>query len=148
VKFNCECCKGQIEIDVSQLEPGEIRNIKCPHCESDTPIVSPPSDAEKEQYKLLCGVKVILAQMHECARNCFFGTGLKQSMFDTYKWIYAIRKLTEMTGVELKLNDIDEQELDSIGSMAVDTLTNKQIKEAHEEASKEIVSIIAGQTPE
>jgi len=155
VKCNCKYCEGGIEFDPSQLEPGENRLIICPHCECETPIRSVPpvlepviSEAEKERYKLVCFMNVIHSEMYERARNHFFGTGARQSMFETYKWIYAMRKMTEKTGVELKLNDADEKELDSIGSMAVDTLTNTQIKEAHEEAGKEIVAIFAKERPQ
>ena len=159
IKFNCEHCNGGIEFDSSQLEPGESRLIICPHCECETSITAanrsiPPvlepvvSEAEKERYKLVYFVNEILSGMYDLARNHFFGTGAPQSMFETYKWIYAIRKMTERTGVELILNPADEKELDSIGSMAVDTLTNSQIKEAHEEASKEIVAIFTKQRPQ
>ena len=159
VKCNCQHCDGGIEFDPSQLEPGESRAITCPHCECETSITAsirsiPPvlepvvSEAEKERYKLVYYVNNILSGMYDRARNHFFGTGAPQSMFETYKWIYAIRKMSERTGVEFDLNPIDEKEFDSIGSMAVDTLSNSQIKEAHEEAAREIVAIFTNQKPQ
>lgn len=158
VKSNCKHCDGGIEFDPSQLEPGESRLINCPHCDCETSITAPVrsvppvlepvvSEAEKERYKLIYFVNNILSEMYERARNHFFGTGVTQSMFETYKWIYAIRKMSERTGVEFILNPVDEKEFDSIGSMAVDTLSNSQIKEAHEEAAREIVAIFTNQKP-
>lgn len=159
VKSNCKHCDGGIEFDASQLEPGESRLINCPHCECETSITAPVhsvppviepvvSEAEKERYELIHFVNKILSEMYERARNHFFGTGATQSMFETYKWIYAIRKMSERTGVEFILNPVDEKEFDSIGSMAVDTLSNSQIKEAHDEAAREIVAIFTNQKPQ
>lgn len=85
MKSNCKHCEGGIEFDPSQLEPGESRLITCPHCECETsitvPIRSVPpvlepvvSDAEKERYKLVYFVNIILSEMYDKARNHFFGT--------------------------------------------------------------------------
>jgi len=143
VKCDCKHCEGGIEFDSSQLEPGESRLIVCPHCECETSIIAPVpepeiSDADKERNKLVYAAKLILSEMHERARNHFFGTGAEQSMYETYKWFYAINKMTEATGVQLDLNSADETELESIASMAVDKLTSNQIKEAHAEAEANI----------
>jgi hypothetical protein len=146
VKHHCEHCNGGIEFDISQLEPGESRLINCPHCQSETSILAPISDAEKERYKLVYFVNAMLSEMHERARNHFFGTGVQQSMFETYKWFYAIGEMEHMTGVNLNLNDVDGEELSSIASMSVDKLTANQIKEAHAEARKEIIAIFTNQS--
>ena len=152
-KCHCKHCNGGIEFELSQLEQGESRSITCPHCNAETTIYRPPklpempyvSEAEKQHYKRVYYVNTVLSGWHERARSYFFGTGVQQSMFEAYKWLYAMNKLSERTGVQFNLNPFDEQELESIGSMAVDTLTSNQIKEAHLQASKEIIALFTQQ---
>ena len=43
VTRQCNHCNGNIEFDASQFEPGETRQVECPHCHSETTLFVPRS---------------------------------------------------------------------------------------------------------